>query len=207
MSKTLTPKLRAYHVADELRERLWPACERLEIAGSLRRNRAEVGDLELIAVPRVIEESGGDLWGTPQRVSLLGRKVTELIEDGIVDLDPTDPKRGERYMKLVHVASRLQIDLFVVRPESFGLAWIVRTGPASYSQWLVSEAKRRSYHVAHFALHAGNGHAEPAECRCPSIPTPAERDVYRLLGLPYEEPEQREAAALPTRPRPESGGG
>ena len=196
MPKTLTPKLAAGHVAAELRELLGPVCERLEVAGSLRRGREEVGDLELVAIPRVVEEAGDDLWGTPQRVSLLGRKVTELIGEGILDLDPADPKRGERYMKLVHVRSGLQVDLFVVKAESFGLAWIVRTGPAAYSHWLAGQARRRGFHIAHFALHAGGlGHIDPDACTCPVIPTPGERDVYRILGLAYEAPARRETVA------------
>ena len=194
--KTLTPKLAAYRVADELRERLWPACERLEVAGSLRRNREAVGDLELVAIPRVVEEAGDDVWGTPNRVSLLGRKVTELIEEGVLDLDPTDPKAGERYMKLQYRATGLQVDLFVVPAETFGLIWLIRTGPASYSQWLVTHARRAGFHVARGALHAGgSGHPVPGQCTCPIIPTPAERDVFRLLGLRYEAPEQRETVA------------
>ena len=195
VTKTLT-KLAAYHVADDLRERLAHACLRLEVAGSLRRNREAVGDLELVAIPRVVEEAGDDVWGTPHRVSLLGRKVTELIEEGVLDLDPTDRKAGERYMKLVYVASGLQIDLFVVPAETFGLIWLIRTGPASYSQWLVTHARRAGYHVARGALHAGgSGHPDPNACACPVIPTPAERDVYRALGLEYEEPERRGIAA------------
>lgn len=52
---TKFPRTQALAVAEELVAALRPACERLEIAGSLRRGKAEVGDVEILFVPRVEE--------------------------------------------------------------------------------------------------------------------------------------------------------
>jgi DNA polymerase/3'-5' exonuclease PolX len=91
----------------------------------------------------------------------------------------------------------MQVDLFITTPEQFGLILLIRTGPADYSQWLVTEAKRRRHHVAGGWLRAG-GRCPAAEglrqsCACPAIPTPTEESVYAALGLPFVPPEARTA--------------
>ena len=59
------PLAAARAVAAALRELLEPACARVEIAGSIRRRKAKVGDLELVASPRLIQEPVGELRDTP----------------------------------------------------------------------------------------------------------------------------------------------
>lgn len=46
------PLAQARAVADLLVSYLAPACERIEIAGSIRREVPEVKDIELVAIPR-----------------------------------------------------------------------------------------------------------------------------------------------------------
>lgn len=99
-------------MADELRLWLRPAVERIEVAGSLRRGRPEVGDIELVAVPR-FEADQTDLWGSP--ANALERRLDFSIERGWLAVAP-DGKRGPRYSKLRHPDSGLQVDLFSVLP-------------------------------------------------------------------------------------------
>ena len=71
---------------------------------------------------------------------------------------------------------------------------LIRTGPADYSQWLVTEARRRGFHVAHGRLFYGSGHPDSKTCDCTAaIPTPNEESVYAALGLPWVEPSERRA--------------
>ena len=60
--KTKRPYSQVLPIAESLVEKLRPACERIEIAGSLRREKAMVGDIEIVAVPRLER----DLLGEPQ---------------------------------------------------------------------------------------------------------------------------------------------
>jgi DNA polymerase/3'-5' exonuclease PolX len=48
-------------IARAVVERLRPACQRIEIAGSLRRHRPMVGDIEICAIPIMPT----DLFGEP----------------------------------------------------------------------------------------------------------------------------------------------
>ena len=177
----------ANHLALNLRATLAPACERIEIAGSLRRERPTVGDVELVAIPRMVTEPVGMFES--REVSALDAAVDSLIADGaLIRLSG-----GDRYIKLQHVGSGLQVDLFVVRPPAqWGMIYLIRTGPAAYSQRFVTDIKPR-FHVAGGALHRGGGFGCPD--RCAAIETPEEEDVYSALGQAYIEPWARDRLA------------
>jgi DNA polymerase/3'-5' exonuclease PolX len=179
------PLAEARAVADELVTILGLGCERIEVAGSVRRGAPDVGDIELVAVP-LIESVPLGFFDTAE-VSTLDLLLYTLVIQGTLAAPAV---RGERYTKLHHAASGLQVDLFIVRPPaSWGVIFLIRTGPAAYSQALVTEARRRHFHVAGGALHRGGlgCGAEP----CEAIPTPEEKDVYRALGLPFVAPADR----------------
>lgn len=181
------PLDQARRVAVELATILALGCERIRIAGSIRRRRPDVGDIELVAVPRFAELADG-LFET-RRQSELDILVDTLLLQGTLATHPTDPKRGERYAKLVHRASGLQVDLFTARPETFGLILLIRTGPAAFSQELVTEARRRGLHVANGELHRGS--LGCGSRRCEVIPTPQEADVFAAMGMAYILPAER----------------
>ncbi len=51
MSKTPIALSLARNLAERIVTTLSPACERIEIAGSIRRGSSTVGDLEIVAIP------------------------------------------------------------------------------------------------------------------------------------------------------------
>jgi DNA polymerase (family 10) len=182
----------ALPIAQAVFGQLDPACERLSLAGSLRRHAADVGDIELVAIPRYIDEPSS-LWGDTSRASVLSRKLADLEA-------PPSPmvervSGGGRYVKLRHLRSGMQVDLFITTPEQWGLILLIRTGPAAYSHALMTEARRRGFHSGKGRLWHGAGHPTDVECNCEltetPIPTPTEESVYAALGLPFVEPEQR----------------
>src|SRR5437879_3251534 len=68
-------------IADDLIEKITPLCERCEIAGSIRRQKAEVGDIEIVAVPRWIEvPDPDDLFGAKQRINQLWMMMSFKVD-------------------------------------------------------------------------------------------------------------------------------
>lgn len=188
---TRVPLVQAEAIARDLRDRLRPGCQRLEVAGSIRRRRPDVGDIELVAEPILQPEHNvlGELIGER---SVLDSWIRMSRDHGYLADHPTDPKDGGRYKKLVHPPSGLQVDLFIVRPPAqWGVVYLIRTGPARYSEWLVTHARRAGHHVAGGALHMGS--LECGTRRCQVVPTPDEWAVFEALGLPYQQPEDRVA--------------
>ena len=196
------PLADALAVAQQIYGQLDPSCERLAIAGSIRRFRPDVGDIELVAIPRYENR--------PVDVGLFETRwaPVSVLAETLAMLEGKTPGRGEhsamlerlsggeRYIKLRHLRSGLQVDLFLTTPEQWGLILLIRTGPADYSRGLVTEARRRGFHVAHGRLFHGAGHnRNDGFCDCTQpIPTPTEESVYAALGLPFEPPGRRGVA-------------
>lgn len=63
---------------------LGPCCERIEVGGSVRRRRPDVGDLEIVAIPRMtMAGTQSGLFGpTGEQVSELWRELDRLVADG-----------------------------------------------------------------------------------------------------------------------------
>jgi DNA polymerase/3'-5' exonuclease PolX len=184
---TRVPLVEAELVAVALASTLMPACERIQVAGSVRRQRPDVGDVELVAVPRIETEPDG-MFGE-RSINRLTERLDMLLAAGTLASHPTDPKRGERYSKLLDAGSGLQVDLFSARPATFGLIFLIRTGPAAYSERFVTDLRRRGLHVAGGELHRGGLGCGAYECEV--VPTPEEADVFAAAGWPFAKPELR----------------
>ena len=174
-------------IARDLVLMLLDAAHHVSVAGSIRRGKPDVGDIELVAVP-IIDTVPDGMFDTADR-NRLTERIVLLIERRILASHPTDPKRGERYSKLLHRDSGLQVDLFSARPETFGIVYLIRTGPADYSQRFVTDLRRRALHVKGGELHRGSLGCGSSPCEF--VPTPTERDVYDAAGWPYIRPEHR----------------
>lgn len=152
---------RARRIAESLAEVLAPACERLEVAGSIRRRVEHVKDIELVARPR------------------------GLLEDGALAPRGTGAERrmGKRYKALLTAHTKTAVDLFIVLPPAeFGAIHAIRTGPADFSRALVTACKTRG-------LNCVDGRLVDAAGR--TVETPTEHDFFRECGVAWIEPEAR----------------
>lgn len=95
-------------VAEAVLAELAPGCERIALAGSARRRKPQVSDLELVAIPR----PQTDLYGTPTG-SLLDPILEGLVAAGRMQ----SIKGGSRYKQFLLVRSGMVLDLFLVTSE------------------------------------------------------------------------------------------
>ncbi len=161
---------------------LAPACERIEIAGSVRRRKPTVGDLEILAIPRWGTRPSLDLFAPPEPVDLLDARVAELVHQGMLAPHPECPANGARYKRLWLPDPGLQLDLFLVRPPAeWAVLWLIRTGPADFSRDVVTRLLPRGMHCTDGRIWRMNE----------TVPCPDERAVLALAGLPWIEPEER----------------
>src|SRR5688572_20448259 len=106
MSKTKFPHAAALKVAEELQAMIAPACQRIAIAGSLRRLKPEVGDIELLYVPILSERPDG-LFDS-QIVDVASEVIEGLLNGGTLAKRPNINgvfTWGERNKLAVHVPS------------------------------------------------------------------------------------------------------
>ncbi|MBA7691503.1 hypothetical protein ES703_100048 [subsurface metagenome] len=167
---------KARAIAEQLKELLKSSCERIEIAGSIRRRKPQVGDIELLCIPKY---DGG--------VDQLDRELGAMLFLGIVGLRLN--KRGikaygPKNKLMVHVESGIGIDIFSTTEECWWVSLVVRTGGKATNQRIATEAIKRG-----LRWHAyGRGFTSPqGEIICQS-----ERQVFETVGLLYREPWERD---------------
>lgn len=176
-------------------DRLRPFCDRVEFAGSIRRRKPEVGDIEICCVP------GTDI----NRVMGLHNLLRHAPK-----VKGKPPHMGGKYMQLVLMAPSLKLDLFFCTPENWGLNYTIRTGSADFTHALATHSSNRGY-IWHEArvYSAGAFGDDPKEKRPDGAPyeLPEEADVFRFFGVEWVKPEDRtDAAALKRAIRPGTPG-
>jgi DNA polymerase (family X) len=163
----------AWTVAHDLADRLRavPGVARVEPAGSFRRRRDTVGDLDFLVC-----------GGSPARVMeafTSHDRVAEVMARG-------DTKSS------VRLADGLQVDLRLVPAESFGAALLYFTGSKAHNIELRRVANDRGLTLNEYGLtrepdpRAKGGAGEVVAAR-------TEKEIYRALGLDWIPPELREA--------------
>ena len=176
----------AKEVADQLERLLAPHCERIAVAGSIRRKRPDVKDIELLCASKVT--STADLFGRAvTNWYSLNRKLDGLVADRTVLKKRADKSGrysyGEQNKLLVHVPSGVPVDVFSASTENWGMSLVVRTGPKEFNVRMMSRFRKLGMRG-----HAYGGVTDQGgtEIECPD-----EETVFRLLGWPWMPPERR----------------
>lgn len=175
------PRSEVLPIANGLVGTMRPGCEKIEIAGSLRRGKDQVKDIEIVAQPIL----GCDIFGdsSPDVPSGLDAVLMVLIARG--RLDPV--KGGQRYMQFVIRPEDIKLDLFIVRPPAqWGPIFLIRTGPDSFSKRFVT--KRKYGGLLPSNLREKDGCIWDGDR---ALDTPTEESVFSILGIPWIPPEER----------------
>jgi DNA polymerase/3'-5' exonuclease PolX len=139
---TRLPIAEALPVARAFCRLIEPACHRLAIAGSIRRRATTVGDIEIVAIPKLEEERALDLFGETTAVRYTSRLeglLNSMGADGMIAkrLDRNGrPAWGPKLKRLSFQG--VPVDLFCTTARQWGLILAIRTGPAAYSHQFVT---------------------------------------------------------------------
>ena len=168
----------AQGIAEALKADFAPLCERIEIGGSVRRRKPEPNDIELICIPKFAE------IGTGQSALFGGETmITENLLFDHISEKYFVLKMGEKYCQ-IQIGDMddigIKVDVFTATPETWGYIFMLRTGSAEFSKWVVTRLKRRGYRLEGGAIKKGIDH---------KIVTMKEADVFDMLGILYIEPE------------------
>ncbi len=146
-----------------------PQVERLEVAGSYRRRRETVGDLDLLAIATdaapVMEHFRA--YAQVDRVVMAGETRSSVL-----------------------LGSGLQVDLRVVPPACYGAALVYFTGSQEHNVKLRQRAVHQGLRVSEYGVFRLAG--EGAEAAAELVAGKEEADVYAAVGLPWIPPELRE---------------
>jgi len=193
-------RVMALSIAQNLVEAITPSCERIQIAGSLRRGKPEVKDIEIVCIPIIKEKSGFDMFGhliETRKVSLLDEKLNNQFVIFPWQRDEEVKRWGPRYKRLRHIETGICCDLFITDHIRWGYQLTIRTGPAMFSKAIVTLALRRGWHFTDSLLHKHAKYNNKPCNRMAACPFVAmareEKDIFDLLGLPWCEPADRSA--------------
>lgn len=172
---------KANSIANAVLSHIMPSIDRGEIAGSIRRQKDVVGDVEIVAI-------------STQRDRLLSllSDVGQHIKPGVPGAVPWSPKASAKYLR-VSLQEGMNLDLFMASPENWGGLFLMRTGsgagldgnsfngftPGIFSRW-----KKLS------------GGGRMTDCM-PTMPTgeqlwiPEEKDFFDLLEMNFVPPAER----------------
>jgi len=165
-------------------ERLRPFCVNCEIAGSIRRGKSIVGDIEIVAEQG---ESVADFYTAIYEMELCNE--LSWYRD-------SDCKNGMKYLsrKTLIAGEVVGVDIFVVTPPAqWGVIFAIRTGSHDFNVGtLVPAIKRRGLRSSEGRLQQLAG--EPDLFGAPGwrdVPTPTEGSFFAALGLKWIDPKER----------------
>lgn len=171
----------ALPIAEEYVEYLRPYCDRIEIAGSIRRHSRDVGDMEIVCIPKTETVADG-LFDTKEvRLPGFGDTVIEKC----LSIVKGNPHSG-KYIQ-AWVRDDFKLDLFTANVDNFGYIYAIRVGSSDFSKFLAGAWVRAGYKgIDGFLTQDGN-----------IIPIREEIELFELLGIPYVEPHLRHQYGLP----------
>lgn len=152
-------------IAERIKAELSPHCDRIEIAGSIRRKKPIVKDIELVAIPK------------PFEVGLFSSGIALVV-------NKWEKVKGDLPCKYTQriLPDGIKLDLFFADPENWGLIFAIRTGSAEYSHKVLAAGwVKAGYQSRDGYLWHGR---DKYNCR-------EEVDLFNRIGLKYVEPEFR----------------
>ncbi len=155
----------AWPVAVDLLEGLKAHCDEVldaTVAGSLRRMRATIGDIDLLA--------SSDAAAAVMRAFSGHPRVAEVVLSGSTKTT-------------VRLHNGLQVDLRVLEPAHWGAALQYFTGSQAHNVRVRELAQKQGLSLSEYGFKGEDG----GEILCPT-----EAKVYETLGLPWIPPELRE---------------
>ena len=153
-------------LAEQTRTAVESNCVIIEIAGSIRRQKDKVHDIDFVAVARNDAE-----W----------QKINEKLRQ----LKAKPSCSGNSLIKAFLPCRKglFQVDFYRAKLSTFGIHMIIRTGSAEHNMWLAAFAISRGMRLKYSEGLTKDGYAIAGE---------SEKAVFAALELPCPLPFQRE---------------
>ena len=156
----------AQRTAAEVKAAVEAQCELIEVAGSIRRQKSKVHDIDFVVVAKSDAE-----W----------QKINEKLKQ----LKAKPNCSGNSVIKaFVPCQDGLfQVDFYRAKPSTFGIHLLVRTGSADHNMWLAGHAFSKGMRLKYSEGLIKDGVAIAGE---------TEHGVFEVLGLPCPLTSERE---------------
>jgi DNA polymerase (family X) len=156
----------AQRTAAEVKAAVEAQCELIEVAGSLRRQKSKVHDIDFV----VVAKSDGDWLKINEKLKQLKAKPNCSGNSVIKAFVPCQD-------------GLFQVDFYRAKPSTFGIHLLVRTGSADHNMWLAGYAFSKGMRLKYSEGLIKDSKAVAGE---------TEQGVFEALSLPYPSPFERE---------------
>jgi DNA polymerase/3'-5' exonuclease PolX len=202
-------------LASKMVDLLAPECERIEIAGSIRRKQLTVGDVELVLIPKntTLKTCTDKFTPQPDLFNLDGpapehhwkeepifghNRITMLLVENGYSLKCDGPLLKKAY----RTSGGPTFEIYLTTPEKWGVIYTIRTGSSHFTKMLVTSRQDYGWCPSNLHVHEGrvwrDGRFERDangkkvwKSHGEALETPEEEDVFRVLGLKWVDPEER----------------
>jgi DNA polymerase/3'-5' exonuclease PolX len=180
-AKTKTyPLATALIIARELGNLLAPACQRVEVAGSVRRLKKEVHDIDLVIWAIYQRTADVDMFGQETNVRFMPYELMGCLRKHVL-MKP--------HAKIVSFAYRcgmdqIPVELYLAEQDgsNFEALLQMRTGSTEFNLNLVSQARRRGLEYrAGYGLYRGEQRVDDG----------TEAGIFQALEMRYTPPDRR----------------
>lgn len=169
-----------YPIAERIKAELAPFCDRIEIAGSIRRARPEVNDIDLVVLPKPGQEDA---------LRARCKQRCTVLQDGpknlIVRLLPSRllPQPGLQLdVFFTHGPSQ---DLLASAPSNWGSVYLCRTGSKEHNIRIAQRAQSMGLKWETMRGIVGPGGE--------LVAGETEEEIFQALGMEFIAPALREA--------------
>lgn len=121
--------IQAHEIASSIGKKLQPFVEKWHIAGSIRREKFEVKDIEIICQPRYVDGAQGGLFSDVPPAKVISPNYVEVVK-GLGKVIKGKP--DGRYMQ-IELPQRINLDLFMPDTADYYRQYAIRTGSAEYA--------------------------------------------------------------------------
>lgn len=187
----------AMTLAEAIQRELGPFSHKCEIAGSIRRARSEVNDIDLVILPRS-EACGANGIGA---IKARCRQRCRVIRDGDQNfICALKLKGGAEFQLDIFFAHGSESDLLSSTPGNFGSLLLCRTGSKEHNIQIAQRAKAQDMKWNPYqGLLAGGAwefEGQDSVYRGGTIiACETEEEIFEALGMKWIAPHFREASA------------
>lgn len=166
-------------IAEKYKALLEPHCQRIEIAGSIRRRKVFCNDIELVCIPK------------PDQFGLFGESNGHCAEfcRAVNSLEKIKGEPSGRYTQRLlpeidfQTNQQLKLDIFMTTELGWGYIFAIRTGSANFSSHLAREWVKKGY--------KGAGDHIKYRMDDTAVYFKEEIELFDFLELDYKEPWER----------------
>jgi DNA polymerase/3'-5' exonuclease PolX len=187
---------KAKEIAEDLKSEMSKWSEKIQIAGSIRRGKSEVKDIEIVAIPSfyIFDKDPEYLFAMsdePPKENLLknwGERQTDIqwIKPGTHEIIPWQIKPDGKYWRGWLPEHKIKLDLFLANADNWGVIFTIRTGSAEFSAMMMRFINQNTdfqIQKGHLTIRATGE----------IIPCPTEKSFFENTGIEFVPVEKRSA--------------